>query len=170
MRQRLGIAQALVNAPKLLILDEPTSALDPLGRKDVLTMIAALRGKATVLFSTHLLDDVERVCDAAVILDHGRVLATGTITELRSRYGGTHKRRLVTNTDPTALADLLRTQPWASDITAEEDSIVFSVEDPDHAGRALTEFLAANNLTLREYSPATFTLEDAFVRLTEEAR
>lgn len=90
MKQRLGIAQALVNAPKLLMLDEPTSALDPLGRRDVLTMIKALRGKATVLFSTHLLDDVERVCDSAVVLNQGHVLATGTIAELRSRYGGAH--------------------------------------------------------------------------------
>lgn len=170
MRQRLGIAQGLVNAPKLLILDEPTSALDPLGRKDVLTMIEALRGKATVLFSTHLLDDVERVCDAVVILDHGRVLASGSITELRSRYGSAHKRRLVTDTDPTTLAGLLQNQPWASGITAEEDAVVFSVENPDHAGRALGGFLAANDLTLRQYGPAKFTLEDAFVRLTKEVR
>lgn len=170
MRQRLGIAQALVNAPKLLILDEPTSALDPLGRKDVLTMIEALRGKATVLFSTHLLDDVERICDAAVILDQGCVLATGSITDLRSRYGGAHKMRLVTDADHAALTTLLQNQPWASDITEAEDAVVFSVDDPDHAGHALAGFLAANGLSLHEYGPARFTLEDAFVRLTEEAR
>src|SRR5581483_2722167 len=75
MKQRLGIAQALVNAPRLLILDEPTSALDPIGRKDVLDMLASLRGRTTVFFSTHILADVERVCDTVAILDRGCVVA-----------------------------------------------------------------------------------------------
>ncbi len=88
MRQRLGIAQALVGAPDLLILDEPTSALDPIGRKDVLDMVSALRGRATVFFSTHILSDVERVCDEVAILDQGRLVTQGTVDELRQRYGG----------------------------------------------------------------------------------
>src|SRR5450756_1465836 len=75
MRQRLGVAQALINAPKLLLLDEPTSALDPMGRKDVLDMLTTLRGRTTVFFSTHILADVERVCDTVAILDLGRVVA-----------------------------------------------------------------------------------------------
>jgi len=75
MKQRLGIAQALINAPDLLMLDEPTSALDPLGRKDVLEMISALAGRTTIFFSSHILSDVERVCDTVAILDKGRLLA-----------------------------------------------------------------------------------------------
>ena len=170
MKQRLGIAQALVNAPKLLMLDEPTSALDPLGRRDVLTMIEALRGKATVLFSTHLLDDVERVCDSAVVLNQGHVLATGTIAELRSRYGGAHKMRLVTDGGPAHVVTRLQGEDWASEVTVDDDAVVFAVNDADRVGRALPGLLASANLTLREYRPALFTLEDAFVRLTEEDR
>ena len=82
MRQRLGVAQALVNAPKLLMLDEPTSALDPIGRKEVLEMIASLAGRTTVLFSTHILADVERVCDTVAILDRGRVVVQAPMLSL----------------------------------------------------------------------------------------
>ncbi|MCL2422581.1 MAG: ABC transporter ATP-binding protein, partial [Micrococcales bacterium] len=73
MRQRLGVAQALVNAPDVLLLDEPTSALDPLGRRTVLDLVARLRGRTTVFFSTHILGDAERVCDTVAIVDAGRV-------------------------------------------------------------------------------------------------
>jgi ABC-2 type transport system ATP-binding protein len=87
MKQRLGVAQALVNAPKLLLLDEPTGALDSIGRKDVLDMLASLRGRTTVFFSTHILADVERVCDTVAILDRGHVVAHAPIDELKARYG-----------------------------------------------------------------------------------
>ncbi|MCQ9170953.1 ABC transporter ATP-binding protein [Corynebacterium amycolatum] len=82
MRQRLGIAQALIDAPELLILDEPTSALDPIGRHDVLSMIKALRGQATVLFSTHLLNDAEKICDRVGILHDGKIVAEGPLSHL----------------------------------------------------------------------------------------
>ncbi len=92
MKQRLGVAQALVNAPRLLLLDEPTSALDPMGRKDLLDMIASLRGRTTVFFSTHILGDVERVCDAVAILDLGRVVVQAPIGELKATYGAAQGR------------------------------------------------------------------------------
>jgi ABC-2 type transport system ATP-binding protein len=71
MRQRLGIGQAIVHRPEVLILDEPVSSLDPEGRRDLLALVADLRGSSTVLFSTHVLADVERICDRVGILDHG---------------------------------------------------------------------------------------------------
>ncbi|MBK8647440.1 MAG: ABC transporter ATP-binding protein [Gemmatimonadetes bacterium] len=89
MKQRLGIAQALINAPRLLILDEPTSALDPIGRREVLETVASLRGRATVFFSTHILADVERVCDTVAILDHGQVVANSSVAALKQRAGCT---------------------------------------------------------------------------------
>ena len=91
MRQRLGIAQALIHTPQLIILDEPTSALDPIARREVLDTIAALRGRATVFFSTHSMADVERVCDHAAFLGGGRIIAAGTLTELVGRYGDPHQ-------------------------------------------------------------------------------
>lgn len=86
MKQRLGIAQALLNDPKLLICDEPTSALDPSGRNDFLEMLAALRGKMTILFSTHILSDVERICDYVGVLDQGKIVINGSLNDLKQQY------------------------------------------------------------------------------------
>ena len=86
MRQRLGIAQALVDRPRLLVLDEPVSSLDPEGRRDVLALIAELRETATVIFSTHVLTDIERICDRVGILDHGRLVTEGPLDQLLARY------------------------------------------------------------------------------------
>ena len=82
MRQRLGIAQALLHRPDILFLDEPVSSLDPEGRRDLLELIAGLRGEATVVFSTHVLSDVERICDRVAILDRGRRVTEGPLDEL----------------------------------------------------------------------------------------
>ena len=86
MKQRLGIAQALLNEPKLLICDEPTSALDPIGRKEILDILERVKGKTTVIFSTHILSDVERICDEIAVLHDGKVVLTGTIAQLKARH------------------------------------------------------------------------------------
>lgn len=86
MKQRLGIAQALLNDPELLICDEPTSALDPSGRNDFLEMLAKLKGRMTILFSTHILSDVERICDYVGILNEGKLVVSGTLEELKQQY------------------------------------------------------------------------------------
>lgn len=85
MKQRLGIAQALINRPKLLICDEPTSALDPVGRKEILDILRLVRGETTVLFSTHILSDVERVCDEIAFLHQGKIALSGSVEEVKSR-------------------------------------------------------------------------------------
>ena len=84
MKQRLGIAQALLNSPKLLICDEPTSALDPLGRKEILDIILKIKDFTTVIFSTHILSDVEAICDHVVVLDKGKNVIEGSIDELKN--------------------------------------------------------------------------------------
>ncbi|WP_416335281.1 ATP-binding cassette domain-containing protein [Anaerococcus sp. DFU013_CI05] len=84
MKQRLGIAQALLNSPKLLICDEPTSALDPLGRKEILDIILKIKASTTVIFSTHILSDVEAICDHVVVLDKGKNVLEGSIDELKN--------------------------------------------------------------------------------------
>ena len=87
MKQRLGIAQALLTRPKLLICDEPTSALDPVGRKEILDILLKIRSTTTVLFSTHILSDVERICDHAALLNQGRIVVGGTLSEIKALHG-----------------------------------------------------------------------------------
>lgn len=86
MKQRLGIAQALLNDPKLLICDEPTSALDPIGRKEILDILYQVKGKTTVVFSTHILSDVERICDHIALLHDGKLALSGTLAEVKSKH------------------------------------------------------------------------------------
>jgi ABC-2 type transport system ATP-binding protein len=86
MKQRLGIAQALLNQPKLLICDEPTSALDPVGRKEILDILLAVKEQTTVLFSTHILSDVERICDRVAVLHDGKIQLCGTLQELKAQH------------------------------------------------------------------------------------
>lgn len=85
MKQRLGIAQALLNRPKLLICDEPTSALDPVGRKEILDILQAVKEQTTVLFSTHILSDVERICTDIAFLKDGKIAVQGTLAEVRGQ-------------------------------------------------------------------------------------
>ena len=116
MRQRLGIGQALINQPRVLFLDEPVSSLDPEGRRDVLEIISRLRGTATVFMSTHILNDVERVCDRVAILNFGHLVVEGPIDELLDRYA-----QPIYELEPEPqqagsierLADAMRGQPWA---------------------------------------------------------
>lgn len=86
MKQRLGIAQALLNRPKLLICDEPTSALDPVGRKEILDILGKVKDSTTVLFSTHILNDVERICDRVAVLHGGNIAMSGTLSEIRAMH------------------------------------------------------------------------------------
>ena len=167
MKQRLGVAQALINAPKMLMLDEPTSALDPIGRKDVLEMIASLGGRTTVFFSTHILADVERVCDTVAILDRGRVVAQAPIDELKARYSA---HRLVIEVDRAAeeLVAALREREWATDVEIEDGLVELSVTDVDAAQRAVPAMVAERGLALRRFEGGEVTLEEVFVDLVSE--
>ncbi len=165
MKQRLGVAQALMNAPRLLMLDEPTSALDPIGRKEVLDMIASLRGRTTVFFSTHILADVERVCDRVAILDKGRVVTSESMAELKSRYGG---RRFVVDPvgDASQLVDRLRTEEWATEATMLADGrLSVAVNDVEAAQRALPALIVQAGLGLKRYEAGEVSLEEVFVDL-----
>lgn len=85
MKQRLGIAQALLGRPKLLICDEPTSALDPLGRKEILDVLVAAKEETTILFSTHVLSDVEHICDEMALLNDGKIVMQGSIEDVKKK-------------------------------------------------------------------------------------
>ncbi len=164
MKQRLGVAQALINAPKLLMLDEPTSALDPMGRKDVLDMIAALRGNTTVFFSTHILTDVERVCDTVAILDHGRVVRQASMTELK-REG--HAVRLLIEVESGAerLLSVVAGQPWAMECDRDGRVVRCIATDMGAARRAIPAIVAGEGLGLVRMIDEEPTLEDVFVEL-----
>lgn len=165
MRQRLGVAQALINAPRVLMLDEPTSALDPIGRRDVLDMIAGLAGRTTVFFSTHILSDVERVCDTVAILHRGRLAAQASIDDLKARHG-IHKVRLTVSGPARELAAVLQSAPWATHVEhPEDDCLELSVQDLAAAQVAIPREIAALGIGLRRLEAVELSLEDVFVDL-----
>jgi ABC-2 type transport system ATP-binding protein len=170
MKQRLGIAQALMNAPRLLMLDEPTSALDPLGRKDVLDMIASLAGRTTVFFSTHILADVERVCERVAILDRGHVVAESGIAELKARYAA-HRLDIRVAGDAQRVADTLRLADWATTVgVAEDGSVEVNVSDIETARREAPRLIVELGYGLESFESGEVSLEDVFVELVGAAR
>ncbi len=169
MKQRLGVAQALINAPRLLLLDEPTSALDPIGRREVLDMIAALAGRTTVFFSTHILADVERVCDTVAVLAAGRVVEQAGIDELKARHGGAHRVAIEAD-DPRRLQEALATEDWAAEVVRDGRELVVEVVDLEAAYREVPVLVARLGLALRRFEAVEVTLEDVFVDLVEGAQ
>jgi len=171
-RQRLGIAQAQVNYPDLIILDEPAASLDPIGRKDVLEVMERLRKHTTIFYSTHILDDVQRVSDTVVILNKGVLVAQGPIEELLAGGQGT-TFTLTVKGDSAAVENRLRSQPWVTGIeTISKNGRVswqIRVSDPDLAEAQLAPLaLAGGNVTLCEFGRKAQNLEEVFMNLVEE--
>ncbi len=172
MRQRLGIGQALINQPRVLFLDEPVSSLDPEGRRDVLEIISKLRGIATVFMSTHILNDVERVCDRVAILNLGHLVVEGPIDELLDRYAQPIYELEPEPRQPDAvdrLAAAMRGQAWAGDVKTTPDTVRVFVTDPKVAGPAILPLVVASGVSLVRYERARPSLEDVFLRLVAES-
>ena len=172
MRQRLGIGQALINQPRVLFLDEPVSSLDPEGRRDILEIISKLRGTATVFMSTHILNDVERVCDWVAILNVGHLVVEGPIDELLDRYAQPIYELEPEPQQPGALERLaaaMRGQPWAQEVRTTPDTVRVFVNDPKVAGPAILPLVVASGVNLVRYERARPSLEDVFLRLVAES-
>ena len=158
MQQRLGLGAALLGEPELVFLDEPTSALDPVGRHDVREIIRGLAARGTAVFlNSHLLSEVEQVCDRVAVVDHGRVIASGTMDEL---LGGTAVRVRVTGleqADKNKLAGFGR-------IDDEGDQLTFSSLHPDRVPELVAAIVGLGG-QVYEVAPRHETLEDRFLQL-----
>jgi ABC-2 type transport system ATP-binding protein len=169
-RQRLGIAQAQVNYPDLLILDEPAASLDPIGRRDVLEVMSKLRKYTTIFYSTHILDDVQKVSDTVVILNKGVLVVEGPIEELLAGSEGVvYQVHLKGEVD--AAAGQVRSQPWVSGIKvgqhAGETTWQVSVTDPQAAETQLLKLLVNSPVVVTEFRRKQYELEDIFMQVIE---
>ncbi|MCX6036058.1 MAG: ABC transporter ATP-binding protein [Chloroflexi bacterium] len=169
-RQRLGIAQAQVNYPDLLILDEPAASLDPLGRRDVLEVMSKLRKYTTVFYSTHILDDVQRISDTVVILNKGQLVARGPIEELLAGSEGViYLVHLKGDTD--SVFKQVQSQPWVSGIKigehGGETTWQVSVTDPQAAEAQLLKLLVNSPVVVTEFRRKQYELEDVFMQVIE---
>ncbi len=173
MRQRLGIAQALVTRPTVLLLDEPVSALDPSGRREVLELMRDLRGEATVFYSTHILDDVQRVSDHVAILDQGRLVRAAPTAALLASFTQDRIRVVIGGAGDEAAVQLASLDGVISVEPAERDgdlrAYLLKIEPETAAAvqRAVMRYAADNNYTLTENNVVRLDLEDAFFRLID---
>lgn len=167
--QRLGIAQAQINEPELLILDEPAAALDPMGRRDVLNIMNALRDKTTIFYSTHILDDVQRISDRVVILNHGQLVAQGPIeTLVQAEEGAIY--RLTLRGDVDSARKRVENLPWVSNLHINRVNGAtewrVGVSDPEAAqAHLLRTVLADEGIQVLDYGPEAYELEDVFMQI-----
>lgn len=170
-RQRLGIAQAQVHYPDLLILDEPAASLDPLGRRDVLAVMSRLRKYATIFYCTHILDDVQRVSDTVAILDRGRLISHGPVEALLAGSDGV-VYTVKLKGDLAAAKQRLADQPWIAHVQAHQiddgEAWDVSVLEPETAeSRLLRLIMADESMIVTEFRRKAYELEEIFVQLIE---
>jgi ABC-2 type transport system ATP-binding protein len=168
MRQRLGIAQALMNHPEVIFMDEPTSALDPIGRREVLGLISRLKQDATIFMSTHILSDVERVCDMVGIINKGMLTAVSSVSELQNKYArSVFEMEFLEDSD--GLIEAMSRVDWLSKPEFVPDHghpvVRVAASDVSLAKKELPRLIYQSGLTLTRYEMVMPNLEDIFVNV-----
>ena len=171
-RQRLGIAQAQINYPDLLILDEPAASLDPQGRRDVLEVMERLRKHTTIFYSTHILSDVQRVSDTVAILNKGQLVAQAPIEQLLAGGSGSTIYVLALKGDPAQAQQRVAAQPWVAAIAVktEQTHTDWQVTVTDEAAaeeQLLRVVLADAQVNVLEFGRKKYELEEVFLGLVE---
>ena len=162
MKQRLGIAQALLNSPKLLICDEPTSALDPVGRKEILDILLTVREQTTVLFSTHILSDVERICTDVAFLNNGVVETQGKLSDIKTRYRS--EEYLLETGNDADVRKLIQAFPAMKQIVGNQLTFYESVL----CAFDVLRFVSEQHIALLKFERVEPTLESLFMEVTQK--
>jgi len=165
MKQRLGIAQAMINEPKVIFLDEPVSALDPQGRKEVIDIIQGLKGKVTVFFSTHILSDVERICDRVVIINKGAIILEDTIENIKAM---SNTRDIEIEADAPSISRLyerIGQEKYILSLKMNHQTMTLTVDDLDVARLHLNEVIFKHRIMIKKLMIKEPTLEDIYMRV-----
>ncbi len=173
MRQRLGIAQALINRPSVLFMDEPTSALDPIGRKEVLDLILRLRQNTTVFMSTHILSDVERVCDVVGIVDKGKLVTVSTVSALQKKYARS-VFEMEFSENAAGFVETLKKFSWLADavlvLNNGKPLVRVRAIEIERARKELPRLISESGLTLERYELSLPSLEDIFMEIVKNGQ
>jgi len=168
MKQRLGIAQALLNEPRILICDEPTSALDPIGRKDILDILLSIKDKTTVIFSTHILSDVERVCENIGVINEGKIAISGNINALKEvNRNDAIYIEFESEKDRELAYSHLEKLEGIKEIFVEKNSITVKVNDVKKTGNSIIHKLVGEQLYILKYEILEPTLESIFMEVVQ---
>ena len=168
MVQRLGIAQALMGTPEVLFLDEPTSALDPMGRKEILEFIRNLKKDLTIFMSTHILSDVERICDSVAIINKGKLVIQGSMQELKKKYSSQQiEVGFETRESMQSFIDAFRDLNWDIVINDEINKLQINALNIEQIKNKIFEFISVNHFSISKFEILDANLEDIFVKLIQ---
>mgnify|MGYP001469325176 FL=1 len=163
MKQRLGIAQALIHSPKLIILDEPVSALDPIGRREVLNLMRELKKDATILFSTHILNDAEEVSDEIILLNKGKIIEKGNLSELNAA-DDTVTIHLAFSEEPKFVIERLKEIDSVLSVTNEKGEYQITAQQLNTARTQILQLVQKEKWPLSKFEIAKTSLEDFFIK------
>ncbi|WP_226675082.1 ATP-binding cassette domain-containing protein [Rossellomorea aquimaris] len=164
MKQRLGIAQALIHKPMLLILDEPVSALDPFGRREVFELLKGLKKETTILFSTHILNDAEQICDEVLFLHEGELIEGGPIEEVKARHHRL-KMKLHFNEDSKKFFHFLKEKDWLHNIISDGKQLSFEVSDLERDRSRIFSLISAHGWGVTKFESNEQSLEEVFMEV-----
>ncbi|GGG16918.1 ABC transporter ATP-binding protein [Paenibacillus aceti] len=170
MKQRLGLAQALVHHPDMLLLDEPVSALDPVGRREVMELLQELKGETTILLSTHVLHDAEEVCDRVMMMREGEIVENGELSDLLDKYSlPVLNLQLEYHSNPSAVNWLrsLRERPFVLEYEQHGGSAAITVSDIKEARAVILSEAAERHIPLQRFEAGTSTLEEMFMKVVQ---
>ncbi|MDN3019358.1 ABC transporter ATP-binding protein [Paenibacillus sp. BSR1-1] len=167
MKQRLGIAQALIHSPELIMLDEPVSALDPLGRREVLDLLEGLKKETTILFSTHILNDAEEVCDEILFLHNGEIVESGTMNELRDRHQQA-KIDFIFKTKSEEIETYFTNHELTQSVNIDGKRNSVFVKDIERARQIFLQEILEKNWPLEKFELSSMTLEDVFMKVVRK--
>lgn len=166
MKQRLGLAQALIHRPKLLILDEPVSALDPHGRREVLEMMREIKEETTILFSTHVLHDAEEISDDILIMHEGEIAISGSLESVMEAY-----QQPTLEIEFESLANdwlkSIASYSFVSEVNIQGNKASIKLSDMENGKQALLKDIVDKNLQIRKFEMSQTTLEDLFMKVVK---
>ncbi|RLQ90382.1 ABC transporter ATP-binding protein [Planomicrobium sp. Y74] len=161
MRQRLGLAQAIVHQPKLLLLDEPVSALDPTGRREIMDLLKSLQQDATILYSTHILNDAEEMTDQLLFLKEGKLVEQGSLSEVKSRYAEPLIRLRFDTEQAAALFESRKFWPMQRD----RNVIALPISDEGPSMQQVMAVLAKEESGIAGIDKQSASLEEIFLKV-----
>ncbi|MDF2947564.1 MAG: transporter ATP-binding protein [Bacillales bacterium] len=164
MKQRLGIAQAIIHKPKLLILDEPVSALDPIGRREVMDLLNKLKKETTIIYSTHVLHDAEEISDEILIMNKGEIIETGSLKSLKLKY----QKPIIYIQSDNKIGNWINELSYIKEVKRESDnSVTITIEDEPESRTRLLEDLIRNNIEISKFVVGESTLEEMFFKVVQ---
>ncbi|MFC7063889.1 ABC transporter ATP-binding protein [Halobacillus seohaensis] len=168
MKQRLGIAQAMIHQPKLLILDEPVSALDPIGRRDVLNLMQELKRETTLLFSTHILNDAEEASDQLLLMNDGEIIESGSFADVRLKHSLNKVVLRFEALDMETYINILVDLPFVNKVEEKKQEIHLYVDNMQKARTELLKLFSEKNWPVIYFELGSMSLEELFMKVVNQ--